>query len=91
MHDNNKLLSLSSIQANVFQQANRKKKKKRIQSGVSTFIDAFQGCYTFQPFCDSRFWPTSYLLLRVAALAIFAVTKCYIILVDGDTGLTVAS
>ena len=46
----------------------------RLNSQVlRTFIDAFQGCYKFEPY-DCRYWATFYLFLRIAVLAIFAST-----------------
>ena len=46
-------------------------------------MDAFQGCYKFKPY-DCRFWAAFYLLLRIAALAIFVLTQSgYFALVAG--------
>ena len=47
MHDNNKLLSLSGIQANDGLSFNKptEKKNSQFQSGVCTFMDAFLGGY----------------------------------------------
>ena len=41
---------------------------------LRTFMDAFQGCYKFEPY-DYRYWATVYLFLRIVVLAIFAFTK----------------
>ena len=41
---------------------------------LRTFMDAFQGCYKFKPY-DCRYWAAFYLSLRIAALAIFALTQ----------------
>ena len=50
---------------------------------LRTFMDAFQGCYKFEPY-DCRYWAAFYLLLRVAALAIFALTQSgYFVLAGG--------
>ena len=56
----------------------------RLNSHVlRTFMDAFQGCYKFEPY-DCRYWAAFYLLLRIAALTIFAFTQSgYFILVAG--------
>ena len=58
----------------------------RLNSQVlRTFMDAFQGCYKFEPY-DCRYWAAFYLFLRIAALAIFAVTQSgYFIVVGGIT------
>ena len=46
-------------------------------------MDAFQGCYKFKPY-DCRYWAAFYLSLRIAALAIFALTQgAYFALVAG--------
>ena len=37
-------------------------------------MDAFQGCYKFEPY-DCRYWAAFYLFLRIAVLAIFANTQ----------------
>jgi hypothetical protein len=37
-------------------------------------MDAFQGCYKFEPY-DCRYWAAFYLFLRIAVLAIFAFTQ----------------
>jgi hypothetical protein len=37
-------------------------------------MDAFQGCYKFEPY-DCRYWAALYLFLRIAVLAIFALTQ----------------
>ena len=39
-----------------------------------TFMDAFQGCYKFEPY-DCRYWAAFYLFLRIAVLATFASTQ----------------
>ena len=41
---------------------------------LRTFMDAFQGCYKFEPY-DCRYWAAFYLFLRIAVLAIFASTQ----------------
>ena len=41
---------------------------------LRTFMDAFQGCYKFEPY-DCRYWAAFYLFLRIAVLAIFANTQ----------------
>ena len=47
----------------------------RLNSQVlRTFMDAFQGCYKFEPY-DCRYWAAFYLFLRTAILAIFALTQ----------------
>ena len=47
----------------------------RLNSQVlRTFMDAFQGCYKFEPY-DCRYWAAIYLFLRIAVLAIFAFTE----------------
>ena len=49
----------------------------RLNSQVlRTFMDAFQGCYKFEPY-DCRYWAAFYLLLRIAALTIFAFTQSW--------------
>jgi hypothetical protein len=37
-------------------------------------MDAFQGCYKFEPY-DCRHWAAFYLFLRIAALAVVAITQ----------------
>ena len=37
-------------------------------------MDAFQGCYKFEPY-DCRYWAAFYLFLRIAVLAVFAITQ----------------
>ena len=47
----------------------------RLNSQVlRTFMDAFQGCYKFEPY-DCRYWAAFYLFLRMAFLAVFVVTQ----------------
>ena len=47
----------------------------RINSQVlRTFMDAFQGCYKFEPY-DCRYWAAVYLFLRLAVLTIFVITR----------------
>ena len=47
----------------------------RLNSQVlRTFMDAFQGCYKFEPY-DCRYWAAFYLFSRIAVLAIFALTR----------------
>ena len=38
---------------------------------LRTFMDAFQGCYKFEPY-DCRYWAAFYLFIRIAVLTIFA-------------------
>ena len=56
----------------------------RLNSHVlRTFMDAFQGCYKFEPY-DCRYWAGFYLLLRIAVLIIFSLTQSgYFVLVAG--------
>ena len=56
----------------------------RLNSQVlRTFMDAFQGCYKFEP-CDCRYWAAFYLFLRIAILVVFALTQSgYFVLVVG--------
>jgi hypothetical protein len=56
----------------------------RLNSQVlRTFMDAFQGCYKFEPY-DCRYWAAFYLFLRIAILVIFALTQSgYVVLVAG--------
>ena len=56
----------------------------RLNSQVlRTFMDAFQGCYKFEPY-DCRYWAAFNLFLRIAALAIFAATQSgYFVVVGG--------
>ncbi len=50
---------------------------------LRTFMDAFQGCYKFEPH-DCRYWAAFYLFLRLAILVIFALTQSgYFVLVVG--------
>ena len=50
---------------------------------LHTFMDAFQGYYKFEPY-DCRYWAAFYLFLRIAALAIFAITQSgYFVVVGG--------
>ena len=37
-------------------------------------MDAFQGCYKFEPY-DCRYWAAFYLFLRIALLSIFGTTQ----------------
>ena len=47
----------------------------RLNSQVlRTFMDAFQGCYKFEPY-DCRYFSGFYLFLRVVILVIFLVTE----------------
>ena len=47
----------------------------RLNSQVlRTFMDAFQGCYKFEPY-DCRYWSAFYLFIRMAILSIFAFTQ----------------
>ena len=56
----------------------------RLNSQVlRTFMDAFQGCYKFEPY-DCRYWSAFYLFLRLAVPCIIAYTKSeYFLLVTG--------
>ena len=56
----------------------------RLNSQVlRTFMDAFQGCYKFEPY-DCRYFSGFYLFLRVAILVIFLVTEStYVIINSG--------
>ena len=56
----------------------------RLNSQVlRTFMDAFQGCYKFEPY-DCRYWAAFYLFLRLAVLIIFACTQTgYFVVVAG--------
>ena len=58
----------------------------RLNSQVlRTFMDAFQGCYKFEPY-DCRYWAAFYLFMRIVALAIFAATQSgYFVVVGGIT------
>ena len=50
---------------------------------LRTFMDAFQGCYKFEPY-DCRYWAAFYLFLRISILVIFALTESgYFVLVAG--------
>ena len=64
----------------------------RLNSQVlRTFMDAFQGCYKFEPY-DCRYWAAFYLFLRIAVLVIFALTQSgYFILVTGILLVPIAS
>ena len=56
---------------------------------LRTFMDAFQGCYKFEPY-DCRYWAAFYLLLRIIILAFFALTESlFFIVVTGITLLPV--
>ena len=47
----------------------------RLNSQVlRTFMDAFQGCYKFEPY-DCRYWAALYLFLRLAFLALYATAQ----------------
>ena len=47
------------------------------------FMDAFQGCYKFEPY-DCRYWAAFYLFLRIALPAAFEVTQSgYFVVVGG--------
>ena len=56
----------------------------RLNSQVlRTFMDAFQGCYKFEPY-DCRYWAAFCLFLRISILLIFALTQSgYFVLVLG--------
>ena len=55
----------------------------RLNSQVlHTFMDAFQGCYKFEPYY-CRYWAAFYLLLRIASLVTFAATQNGYIIVGG--------
>ena len=64
----------------------------RLNSQVlRTFMDAFQGCYKFEPY-DCRYWAAFYLFLRIAVLIIFALTQSgYVVLVTGILVAPIAS
>ena len=64
----------------------------RLNSQVlRTFMDAFQGCYKFEPY-DCRYWAAFYLFLRIVILAIFALTQSgYLLLVSGILIIPVVS
>ena len=64
----------------------------RLNSQVlRTFMDAFQGCYKFEPY-DCRYWAAFYLFLRIAILVIFALTQSgYVVLVTGISLVPIAS
>ena len=63
----------------------------RLNSQVlRTFMDAFQGCYRFEPY-DCRYWAAFYLFLRIAVLIIFACTQtAYFVVVAGIFMIPVA-
>ena len=63
----------------------------RLNSQVlRTFMDAFQGCYKFEPY-DCRYWAAFYLFLRIAVLIIFAFTQtAYFVVVTGIFMIPVA-
>ena len=51
---------------------------------LRTFMDAFQGCYRFEPY-DCRYWAAFYLFLRITILASFAMTQSgYFVLIVGN-------
>ena len=55
------------------------------------FMDAFQGCYKFEPY-DCRYWAAFYLFLRIAILVVFALTQSgYFVLVTGISLVPIAS
>ena len=64
----------------------------RLNSQVlRTFMDAFQGCYRFEPY-DCRYWAAFYPLLRIIFLAIFALTpSVYFVIVTGILLITVTA
>ena len=50
---------------------------------LRTFMDAFQGCYKFEPY-DCRYWAAFYMFLRIAALTITGLTQSgYFVVVGG--------
>ena len=50
---------------------------------LRTFMDAFQGCYKFEPY-DCRYWAAFYLFLRLSLFCIFVYAKSgYILLIIG--------
>ena len=53
---------------------------------LRTFMDAFQGCYKFEPY-DCRYWAAFYLLLRILILAFFALTESLFFIVVTDITL----
>ena len=57
---------------------------------LRTFMDAFQGCYKFEPY-DCRYWTAFYLFLRIAVFIIFACTQtAYFVVVAGIFMIPVA-
>ena len=56
----------------------------RLNSQVlRTFMDAFQGCYKFEPY-DCRYWAGCYLFLRIGFYCVIATTRSnYALLVGG--------
>ena len=55
----------------------------RLNSQVlRTFMDAFQGCYKFEPY-DCRYFSGFYLFLRVAVLAVFLFTESTYVVIFG--------
>ena len=51
---------------------------------LRTFMDAFQGCYKFEPY-DCRYWSAFYLFFRIVLLAIFAMSQSgFCTLVSGN-------
>ena len=54
---------------------------------LRTFMDAFQGCYKFEPY-DCRYWAAFYLFLRIAALAVFAFAQSgYFVVLVGNLAI----
>ena len=52
---------------------------------LRTFMDAFHGCYKFEPY-DCRYWAAFYLFLRILILAFFGLTQsCFFVLLTGIT------
>ena len=64
----------------------------RLNSHVlRTFMDAFQGCYKFEPY-DCRYWAAFYVFLRIAIIGIFAFNQSgYYIMITGILLIPVAS
>ena len=64
----------------------------RLNSQVlRTFMDAFQGCYKFEPY-DCRYWAGFYLFLRIAILIVFAFTQSgYFVVLTGVLLVPIAS
>ena len=65
----------------------------RLNSHVlRTFMDAFQGCYKFEPY-DCRYWAAFYLFLRIAIIGIFTFSQSsiFFLLVAGNSLLPITA